>query len=149
MLCLSPWRVSVLAVHLQFPVPLGWSWSSHPRLRMLLLLPGSQPFRCLYCSASFHLPGALQSHVSSEHFKQKESTFPCELCGELFPSQGELEEHCSAEHPKVVFSQAATAQIVQVKTAVCLSPQQLLSILHLQPASSQIHPVTPVTPSAP
>ncbi|NWU69927.1 ZBT40 protein, partial [Pterocles burchelli] len=75
---------------------------------------GSQPFRCLYCSASFRFPGALQNHVTTQHFQQTENTFTCELCGELFPSQCELEGHYSAEHPKVVFSQATTAQIVQV-----------------------------------
>eukprot|EP00076_Gallus_gallus_P032814 XP_024998352.1 zinc finger and BTB domain-containing protein 40 isoform X4 [Gallus gallus] len=60
--------------------------------------------------------GALQHHVTTEHFKQTESTFTCGLCGELFTSQGELEGHCSAEHPKVIFTeaQATTTQIVQV-----------------------------------
>lgn len=133
--------------HLQLPVPLGWPWPSQPKLRAVLLPLGSQPFRCLYCSASFRFPGALQNHVTSEHFKQTESTFTCELCGELFPSQGELEGHYSAEHPKVVFSQATTAQIVQVKTALCRSPRGCSSILPLQPSSSsQIHPVAPCRP---
>lgn len=54
-----------------------------------------------YCSASFCIPGALQHHVSTEHFKQTESTSTCGLCRELFTSQGELEGHYSAEHPKV------------------------------------------------
>lgn len=132
------------------PCALGLAWPSQPRLTAVLLPAGSQPFRCLYCSASFRFPGALQSHVTTKHFKQTENTFTCELCGELFPSQGELEGHYSAEHPKVVFSQATTAQIVQVKTALCRSPLGCSSILPLQPSySSQIHPVAPVTPSAP
>ncbi|XP_061306033.1 zinc finger and BTB domain-containing protein 40 isoform X3 [Pezoporus flaviventris] len=105
---------------------------------------GSQPFRCLYCSASFHLPGALQNHVTSEHFKQKESTFPCELCGELFPSQGELEEHCSAEHPKVLFSHATTAQIVQViQTSEQGAAQHIISFDDAQLAGSQVFVTLP------
>ncbi|XP_061235507.1 zinc finger and BTB domain-containing protein 40 isoform X2 [Neopsephotus bourkii] len=105
---------------------------------------GSQPFRCLYCSASFHLPGALQSHVTSEHFKQKESTFPCELCGELFPSQGELEEHCSAEHPKVLFSQATTAQVVQViQTSEQGAAEHIISFDDVQLAGSQVFVTLP------
>uniref|UniRef100_A0A8B9FFA7 Zinc finger and BTB domain containing 40 n=1 Tax=Amazona collaria TaxID=241587 RepID=A0A8B9FFA7_9PSIT len=105
---------------------------------------GSQPFRCLYCSASFHLPGALQNHVTSEHFKQKESTFPCELCGELFPSQGELEEHYSAEHPKVVFSQATTAQIVQViQTSEQGAAEHIISFDDPQLAGSQVFVTLP------
>ncbi|XP_065552329.1 zinc finger and BTB domain-containing protein 40 isoform X4 [Lathamus discolor] len=105
---------------------------------------GSQPFRCLYCSASFHLPGALQNHVTSEHFKQKESTFPCELCGELFPSQGELEEHCSAEHPKVLFSQATTAQIVQViQTSEQGAAEHIVSFDDTQLAGSQVFVTLP------
>ncbi|XP_030900146.2 zinc finger and BTB domain-containing protein 40 isoform X1 [Melopsittacus undulatus] len=105
---------------------------------------GSQPFHCLYCSASFHLPGALQNHVTSEHFKQKESTFPCEHCGELFPSQGELEEHCSAEHPKVLFSQAATAQIVQViQTLEQGAAEHIISFDDAQLAGSQVFVTLP------
>lgn len=105
----------------------------------MLLPAGSQLFCCLYCSASFRFPGALQNHVTSEHFKQTESTFTCKLCGELFPSQGELEGHYSAEHPKVVFSQATTAQIVQVQTALCCSPRGCSPNLPFQPSySSQI-----------
>ncbi|KAM9521240.1 zinc finger and BTB domain-containing protein 40 [Guaruba guarouba] len=105
---------------------------------------GSQPFRCLYCSASFHLPGALQNHVTSEHFKQKESTFPCKLCGELFPSQGELEEHYSAEHPKVVFSQATTAQIVQViQTSEQGAAEHIISFDDTQLAGSQVFVTLP------
>lgn len=79
-------------------------------------LPGSQPFRCLYCTATFRFPGALQHHVTTEHFKQSESTFPCELCGELFTSQAQLDSHLESEHPKVMGSepQAAASQVVQV-----------------------------------
>ncbi|NXH73342.1 ZBT40 protein, partial [Hydrobates tethys] len=105
---------------------------------------GSQPFRCLYCSASFHFPGALQNHVTTEHFKQTESTFTCELCGELFPSQGELEAHYSAEHPKVVFSQATTAQIVQViQTSEQGAAEHIISFDEAQLAGSQVFVTLP------
>ncbi|NXE14520.1 ZBT40 protein, partial [Lophotis ruficrista] len=105
---------------------------------------GSQPFCCLYCSASFRLPGALQSHVTSEHFKQTESTFTCELCGELFPSQGELEGHYGAEHPKVVFSQAATAQIVQViQTSEQGAAEHIISFDEAQLTGSQVFVTLP------
>lgn len=105
---------------------------------------GSQPFRCLYCSASFRLPGALQNHVTSKHFKQKESTFPCELCGELFPSQGELEEHYNAEHPKMVFSQATTAQIVQViQTSEQGAAEHIISFDDAQGTGSQVFVTLP------
>lgn len=78
--------------------------------------PGSQPFRCLYCAATFRFPGALQHHVTTEHFKQSETTFPCELCGELFTSQAQLDSHLESEHPKVMSTetQAAASQMVQV-----------------------------------
>lgn len=70
---------------------------------------GSQPFRCLYCVATFRFPGALQHHVSTEHFKQSENTFPCELCGELFTSQAQLDGHLESEHPKVTGTDAPAA----------------------------------------
>ncbi|KFQ38999.1 Zinc finger and BTB domain-containing protein 40, partial [Mesitornis unicolor] len=105
---------------------------------------GSQPFCCLYCSASFCFPGALQNHVTSEHFKQTESTFPCKLCGELFPSQGELEGHYRAEHPKVVFSQATTAQIVQViQTSEQGAAEHIISFDEAQLAGSQVFVTLP------
>ncbi|XP_074883727.1 zinc finger and BTB domain-containing protein 40 isoform X4 [Buteo buteo] len=105
---------------------------------------GSQLFCCLYCSASFRFPGALQNHVTSEHFKQTESTFTCKLCGELFPSQGELEGHYSAEHPKVVFSQAATAQIVQViQTSEQGAAEHIISFDNAQLAGSQVFVTLP------
>ncbi|XP_074831873.1 zinc finger and BTB domain-containing protein 40 isoform X2 [Carettochelys insculpta] len=77
---------------------------------------GSQPFRCLYCAASFRFSGALQHHVTTEHVKQLESTFTCGLCGELFTTREQLQKHYSAEHPKVTFTecQATAAQLVQV-----------------------------------
>ncbi|XP_042650234.1 zinc finger and BTB domain-containing protein 40 isoform X3 [Tyto alba] len=104
----------------------------------------SHPFCCLYCSASFRFPGALQSHVTSEHFKQTESTFTCELCGELFPSQGELEGHYSTEHPKVVFSQATTAQIVQViQTSEQGAAEHIISFDDTQLAGSQVFVTLP------
>ncbi|XP_074970194.1 zinc finger and BTB domain-containing protein 40 isoform X5 [Phalacrocorax aristotelis] len=105
---------------------------------------GSQPFRCLYCSASFRFPGALQNHVTTEHFNQTENTFTCELCGELFPSQGELEGHYSAEHPKVVFSQATTAQIVQViQTSEQGGAEHIISFDEAQLAGSQVFVTLP------
>ncbi|KAM9217517.1 zinc finger and BTB domain-containing protein 40 isoform 6-T6 [Leptosomus discolor] len=105
---------------------------------------GSQPFHCLYCSASFRFPGALQNHVTSEHFKQTESTFTCELCGELFPSQDKLEGHYSAEHPKEVFSQATTAQIVQViQTLEHGAAEHIISFDDTQLAGSQVFVTLP------
>ncbi|NWH44552.1 ZBT40 protein, partial [Fregata magnificens] len=105
---------------------------------------GSQPFRCLYCSASFRFPGALQNHVTTEHFKKTENAFTCELCGELFPSQGELEGHYSAEHPKVVFSQATTAQIVQViQTSEQGAAEHIISFDESQLAGSQVFVTLP------
>ncbi|KAM6313027.1 zinc finger and BTB domain-containing protein 40 isoform 1-T1 [Podargus strigoides] len=105
---------------------------------------GSQPFRCLYCSASFRFPGALQNHVTTEHFKQMESTFTCKLCGELFPSQGELEGHYSTEHPKVVFSQATTAQIVQViQTSEQGAAEHIISFDEAQLTGSQVFVTLP------
>ncbi|GAB0198649.1 zinc finger and BTB domain-containing protein 40 [Grus japonensis] len=88
--------------------------------------------------------GALQSHVATEHFKQTESTFTCELCGELFPSQGELEGHYSTEHPKVVFSQATTAQIVQViQTSDQGAAEHIISFDEAQLAGSQVFVTLP------
>uniref|UniRef100_A0A8B9MRY1 Zinc finger and BTB domain containing 40 n=1 Tax=Accipiter nisus TaxID=211598 RepID=A0A8B9MRY1_9AVES len=105
---------------------------------------GSQLFCCLYCSASFRFPGALQNHITSEHFKQTETTFTCKLCGELFPSQGELEGHYSAEHPKVVFSQATTAQIVQViQTSEQEATEHIISFDSTQLAGSQVFVTLP------
>ncbi|XP_029873891.1 zinc finger and BTB domain-containing protein 40 isoform X5 [Aquila chrysaetos chrysaetos] len=105
---------------------------------------GSQLFCCLYCSAFFRFPGALQNHVTSEHFKQTESTFTCKLCGELFPSQGELEGHYSAEHPKAVFSQATTAQIVQViQTSEEGAAEHIISFDDAQLAGSQVFVTLP------
>lgn len=108
-LCLCP---LILTVH-----PLPCSGPSFLYSRMMSLPPsGSQPFRCLYCAATFRFPGALQHHVTTEHFKQSESTFPCELCGELFTSQAQLDSHLESEHPKVAGteSQAAASRMVQV-----------------------------------
>lgn len=70
----------------------------------------------MYCAATFRFPGALQHHVTTEHFKQSESTFPCELCGELFTSQAQLDGHLESDHPKMVGAetQATTSQMVQV-----------------------------------
>lgn len=106
------------------PRALGLALAIAPQAQNGTSSPGSQPFHCLYCLTSVCFPGALQHHVTTEHFKQTESTFTCGLCGELFTSQGELEGHCSAEHPKVIFTeaQATTTQIVQVETALFCSP---------------------------
>lgn len=90
--------------------------SAPPRLPQPHVRPppaGSQPFRCLYCAATFRFPGALQHHVTTEHFKQSESTFPCELCGELFTSQAQLDCHLESEHPKVLGAETQS-QMVQV-----------------------------------
>ncbi|XP_063209758.1 zinc finger and BTB domain-containing protein 40 isoform X3 [Chroicocephalus ridibundus] len=88
--------------------------------------------------------GALQNHVTTEHFKQTESTFPCELCGELFPSQDELEGHYSTEHPKVVFSQATTTQIVQViQTSEQGAAEHIISFDEAQLAGSQVFVTLP------
>lgn len=105
--------------HLKPPLHLGPGHFLSPvpqPILSVLPLPGSQPFRCLYCAATFRFPGALQHHVTTEHFKQSENTFPCELCGELFTSQAQLDAHLESEHPKVTGTepQAATSQVVQV-----------------------------------
>ncbi|KAM9370164.1 LOW QUALITY PROTEIN: zinc finger and BTB domain-containing protein 40 [Phaethornis superciliosus] len=65
---------------------------------------------CKMCKELFPM-ALLQVHVKCKH---SENTFTCELYRELLPSQGDLEGHYSREHPKVIFSQAITAQIVQV-----------------------------------
>ncbi|OXB77342.1 UNVERIFIED_CONTAM: hypothetical protein H355_002334 [Colinus virginianus] len=92
--------------------------------------------------------GALQHHVTTEHFKQTESTFTCGLCGELFTSQGELDGHCSTEHPKVVFTetQATTAQIVQViQTSEQGAAEHIISFDEAQLAGSQVFVTLPET----
>ncbi|XP_019478088.1 zinc finger and BTB domain-containing protein 40 isoform X6 [Meleagris gallopavo] len=108
--------------------------------------PGSEPFHCSYCSASFCFPGTLQHHVTTEHFKQAESTFTCGLCGELFTSQGELEGHCSTEHPKVIFTEAqvTTAQIVQViQTSEQGAAEHIISFDEAQLTGSQVFVTLP------
>ncbi|XP_042687541.1 zinc finger and BTB domain-containing protein 40 isoform X4 [Centrocercus urophasianus] len=90
--------------------------------------------------------GALQHHVTTEHFKQAQSTFTCGLCGELFTSQGELEEHCSAEHPKVIFTEAqtTTAQIVQViQTSEQGAAEHIISFDEAQLTGSQVFVTLP------
>ncbi|XP_021273093.1 zinc finger and BTB domain-containing protein 40 isoform X5 [Numida meleagris] len=90
--------------------------------------------------------GALQQHVTTEHFKQAESTFTCGLCGELFTSQGELEGHHSTEHPKLVFTeaQATTAQIVQViQTSEQGAAEHVISFDEAQLTSSQVFVTLP------
>lgn len=94
---------------------------------------GSQPLHRLYCSTALRSSGALQSHVSSQQVTQTDSTFTCELCGELFLSQGKLVGHLSTEHHKVAFCQATTAQIVQVRIALCHSRCSCSSILLSHP----------------
>ncbi|NWQ82957.1 ZBT40 protein, partial [Columbina picui] len=147
-------RKHVKAEHTALDVLQPWMYCSpgciaalavlQPTLRAALLPTGSHPFCCLYCSASFPVPGALQNHVTSEHFKQTESTFTCELCGELFPSQGELEGHCNAEHPKVIFSQATTAQIVQViQTSEQGAAEHIISFDEAQLTGSQVFVTLP------
>ncbi|XP_042739034.1 zinc finger and BTB domain-containing protein 40 isoform X4 [Lagopus leucura] len=90
--------------------------------------------------------GALQHHVTTEHFKQAQSTFTCGLCGELFTSQGELEGHCSAEHPKVIFTEAqtTTAQIVQViQTSEQGAAEHIISFDEAQLTGSQVFVTLP------
>ncbi|OXB60736.1 hypothetical protein ASZ78_006099 [Callipepla squamata] len=92
--------------------------------------------------------GALQHHVTTEHFKRTESTFTCGLCGELFTSQGELDGHCGTEHPKVVFTeaQATTAQIVQViQTSEQGAAEHIISFDEAQLAGSQVFVTLPET----
>ncbi|XP_065594265.1 zinc finger and BTB domain-containing protein 40 [Cyrtonyx montezumae] len=92
--------------------------------------------------------GALQHHVTTEHFKHTESTFTCGLCGELFTSQGELDGHCSTEHPKVVFTeaQATAAQIVQViQTSEQGAAEHIISFDEAQLAGSQVFVTLPET----
>ncbi|KAK7804209.1 hypothetical protein U0070_019431 [Myodes glareolus] len=108
---------------------------------------GSQPFRCLYCAATFRFPGALQHHVSTEHFKQSENTFPCELCGELFTSQAQLDGHLESEHPKVVGTetQATSSQMVQVIQAPepAAPAEQVITLEETQLAGSQVFVTLP------
>uniref|UniRef100_A0A803YS07 Zinc finger and BTB domain containing 40 n=1 Tax=Meleagris gallopavo TaxID=9103 RepID=A0A803YS07_MELGA len=90
--------------------------------------------------------GTLQHHVTTEHFKQAESTFTCGLCGELFTSQGELEGHCSTEHPKVIFTEAqvTTAQIVQViQTSEQGAAEHIISFDEAQLTGSQVFVTLP------
>ncbi|XP_038232655.1 zinc finger and BTB domain-containing protein 40 isoform X4 [Dermochelys coriacea] len=108
---------------------------------------GTQPFRCLYCVASFRFPGALQHHVTTEHFKQIESTFTCGLCGELFTTREQLQSHYSAEHPKVTFTecQATTAQLVQViqTSEQGEAAEQMITLDEAQLADSQLFVTLP------
>ncbi|XP_075762774.1 zinc finger and BTB domain-containing protein 40 isoform X2 [Pelodiscus sinensis] len=108
---------------------------------------GTQPFRCLYCTASFRFPGALQHHVTTEHFKQLESTFTCGLCGELFPAREQLQDHYSAEHPKVTFTdcQATTAQLLQViqTSEQGAAAEQMITLDEAQLAGSQVFVALP------
>uniref|UniRef100_A0A674KF57 Zinc finger and BTB domain containing 40 n=1 Tax=Terrapene triunguis TaxID=2587831 RepID=A0A674KF57_9SAUR len=108
---------------------------------------GTQPFRCLYCAASFRFPGALQHHVTTEHFKQIESTFTCGLCGELFTTREQLQSHYSAEHPKVTFTecQATAAQLVQViqTSEQGEAAEQMITLDEAQLAGSQVFVTLP------
>ncbi|XP_021273089.1 zinc finger and BTB domain-containing protein 40 isoform X2 [Numida meleagris] len=142
--------LALLQVHVKCrhsaPCALGLALAIAPQAQNSASSPGSQPFCCLYCSASFRFPGALQQHVTTEHFKQAESTFTCGLCGELFTSQGELEGHHSTEHPKLVFTeaQATTAQIVQViQTSEQGAAEHVISFDEAQLTSSQVFVTLP------
>ncbi|XP_074977327.1 zinc finger and BTB domain-containing protein 40 isoform X3 [Caretta caretta] len=108
---------------------------------------GTQPFRCLYCMASFRFPGALQHHITTEHFKQTESTFTCGLCGELFTTREQLQSHYSAAHPKVTFMecQATTAQLVQViqTSEQGEAAEQMITLDEAQLADSQLFVTLP------
>ncbi|KAK2503729.1 hypothetical protein MC885_006864 [Smutsia gigantea] len=108
---------------------------------------GSQPFRCLYCAATFRFPGALQHHVTTEHFKQSENTFPCELCGELFTSQAQLDGHLESEHPKVMGTDAPApaspmAQVIQTPEPAAPT-EQVITLEETQLAGSQVFVTLP------
>ncbi|XP_060040704.1 zinc finger and BTB domain-containing protein 40 isoform X2 [Erinaceus europaeus] len=113
---------------------------------------GSQPFRCLYCVATFRFPGALQHHVTAEHFKQTESTFPCKICGELFTSQPQLDAHMESEHPKLsgTETQVAASQMVQViQTPELVAPtEQVITLDETQLAGSQVFVTLPDSQTA-
>ncbi|KAM3923229.1 zinc finger and BTB domain-containing protein 40 isoform 2-T2 [Leptodactylus fuscus] len=104
--------------------------------------PGTQPFQCLYCSECFQFPGALQHHVSTDHFNETENTFGCELCGELFTSQTQLEKHYETDHPDIVLAeaQAANTQVVQVIQAQdqVATGEQVITLDESQLAGSQV-----------
>ncbi|XP_069805079.1 zinc finger and BTB domain-containing protein 40 isoform X2 [Dendropsophus ebraccatus] len=104
--------------------------------------PGTQPFQCLYCSECFQFPGALQHHVSTDHFNETENTFGCELCGELFTLQTQLEKHYETDHPDIVLAeaQAANAQVVQVIQAQeqVTTGEQVITLDESQLAGSQV-----------
>ncbi|XP_066462846.1 zinc finger and BTB domain-containing protein 40 isoform X2 [Eleutherodactylus coqui] len=103
---------------------------------------GTQPFQCLYCSECFQFPGALQHHVSTDHFNETENTFGCELCGELFTLQSQLEKHYETDHPDIVLAeaQAANAQVVQVIQAQeqVATGEQVITLDESQLAGSQV-----------
>ncbi|KAM4015845.1 zinc finger and BTB domain-containing protein 40 [Anomaloglossus baeobatrachus] len=102
---------------------------------------GTQPFQCLYCSECFQFPGALQHHVSTDHFNETENTFGCDLCGELFTSQTQLEKHYETDHPDIVLAeQAANAQVVQVIQAedTGVTGEQVITLDESQLAGSQV-----------
>ncbi|KAG8568852.1 hypothetical protein GDO81_014179 [Engystomops pustulosus] len=104
--------------------------------------PGTQPFQCLYCSECFQFPGALQHHVSTDHFNETENTFGCELCGELFTSQALLEKHYETDHPDIVLAetQAANTQVVQVIQTQdqVAAGEQVITLDQSQLAGSQV-----------
>ncbi|XP_056398635.1 zinc finger and BTB domain-containing protein 40 isoform X2 [Hyla sarda] len=114
--------------------------------------PGTQPFQCLYCSECFQFPGALQHHVSTDHFNETENTFGCDLCGELFTSQTQLEKHYETDHPDIVLAeaQAANTQVVQVIQAQeqVSTGEQVITLDESQLAGSQVIVALPDTQSS-
>ncbi|KAM5142458.1 zinc finger and BTB domain-containing protein 40 isoform 2-T2 [Mantella aurantiaca] len=104
--------------------------------------PGSQPFQCLYCSECFQFPGALQHHVTANHFHETENTFGCELCGELFTSQTQLERHYENDHPNIVIEETDTentqvVQVIQTQDQVTTT-EQVITLDESQLAGSQV-----------
>ncbi|XP_040284511.1 zinc finger and BTB domain-containing protein 40 isoform X2 [Bufo bufo] len=104
--------------------------------------PGTQAFQCLYCSECFQFPGALQHHVSTDHFNETDNTFGCELCGELFTSQAQLEKHYEMDHPDIVLAEAQAentqvVQVIQTQDQVAAG-EQVITLDESQLAGSQV-----------
>uniref|UniRef100_A0A8C2Y3G0 Zinc finger and BTB domain containing 40 n=1 Tax=Capra hircus TaxID=9925 RepID=A0A8C2Y3G0_CAPHI len=94
-------------------------------------------------------PRALTHHVTTEHFKQSESTFPCELCGELFTSQAQLDCHLESEHPKVLGAEAQSQMVQVIQTPEPVAPtEQVVTLEETQLAGSQVFVTLPDSQSA-
>lgn len=75
----------------------------------------SQPLCCLYCFMAFCSLGPCRANVTSQHSTPKIA--PSWVSSS--PPRDKLEWHLRTEHTKVTFSQATTAQIVHIRTALC------------------------------